>query len=187
MYSHIQVKFAELTLDTYRMMQCLEWEPSGLFYQKQPVQSNENGSTIDHSGASGIIDINLGMDLTDSSLPRNPRKTVLYRPSVTQLIAVSSGSTFSYFDLMHLLCSSQLGFDHGNCLAWSPLLQKSWMLIWRNYLKGLDQLVCIVRGFLIESLSFVCSYRTFLSSKWLTCCNSKLKVNHGSTLLVLMA
>lgn len=94
-YSYIQVKFAELTLDTYRMLQCLEWEPSGLLYQNQSIQSNENGSTIDHSGASGIIDINLGMDLTDSSLPPNPRKAILYRPSVTQFIAVSSGSTFS--------------------------------------------------------------------------------------------
>ncbi|KAF8012252.1 hypothetical protein BT93_I0397 [Corymbia citriodora subsp. variegata] len=87
-YHRNEVKFAELTLDTYRMLQCLEWEPSGLFYQKKSVQSNENGSAIDHSGASGIIDINLGMDLTDSSLPRNPRKAILYRPSVTQLIAV---------------------------------------------------------------------------------------------------
>lgn len=115
MYSHIQVKFAELTLDTYRMLQCLEWEPSGLFYQKQPVQSNENGSVIDHSGTSGVIDINLGMDLTDSSLPRNPRKAILYRPSVTQLIAVSSGSTFHSFGLMHLLCSSRC--IARNCLA----------------------------------------------------------------------
>ncbi|XP_030443939.2 uncharacterized protein LOC115666343 [Syzygium oleosum] len=88
-YHRNEVKFAELTLDTYRMLQCLEWEPSGLFSQKQqPVQSNENGSAVDHSGASAIIDINLGIDLTDSSLPRNPRKAILYRPSVTQLIAV---------------------------------------------------------------------------------------------------
>lgn len=84
-----QVKFAELTLDTFRMMQCLEWEPSGSFYQKKPVESNGNGTSIDHSGASGLIDINLAADMTDPTLPPNPRKAILYRPSVTHLIAVS--------------------------------------------------------------------------------------------------
>lgn len=80
------------------MLQCLEWEPSGSFYQKRPVESicqkypvesNENGTLTDHSGASGVIDINLAADLTDPSLPPNPRKAVLYRPSVTHLLAVS--------------------------------------------------------------------------------------------------
>ncbi|KAJ6289107.1 hypothetical protein OIU76_024995 [Salix suchowensis] len=50
-------------------------------YQKHPVESNENGTVIDHSGAaSGLIDINLAADLTDPTLPPNPRKAVLYRP-----------------------------------------------------------------------------------------------------------
>ncbi|KAJ6737238.1 PROTEIN SCAI [Salix viminalis] len=96
-YHKNEVKFAELTLDTYRMMQCLEWEPSESLYQKRPVESvykkhpvelSENGTVIDHSGASGLIDINLAADLTDPSLPSNPRKAVLYRPSVTYLLAV---------------------------------------------------------------------------------------------------
>ncbi|KAB1200552.1 histone H3.3 [Morella rubra] len=87
-YHRNEVKFAELTLDTFRMMQCLEWEPSGSFYQKKPVESNGNGTSIDHSGASGLIDINLAADMTDPTLPPNPRKAMLYRPSVTHLIAV---------------------------------------------------------------------------------------------------
>ncbi|KAJ6419398.1 hypothetical protein OIU84_029496 [Salix udensis] len=97
-YHRNEVKFAELTLDTYRMMQCIEWEPSGSFfqkhpvesvYQKHPVESNENGTVIDHSGAaSGLIDINMAADLTDPTLPPNPRKAVLYRPSVTHFLAV---------------------------------------------------------------------------------------------------
>lgn len=92
MHSDLQAKFAELTLDTYRMLQCLEWEPSGSFYHKRPVESKENGSFIEHSGASaasGVIDMNLAADMTDPSLPPNPRKAVIYRPSVTHLIAVS--------------------------------------------------------------------------------------------------
>ncbi|XP_022136689.1 protein SCAI isoform X2 [Momordica charantia] len=86
-YHRHEVKFAEITLDTYRMLQCLEWEP-GFFFQKHPVEPNENGATIDHSGASGIIDINLATDISDPSLPPNPKKAILYRPSVTHLIAV---------------------------------------------------------------------------------------------------
>ncbi|KAE8637223.1 hypothetical protein CSA_021618 [Cucumis sativus] len=86
-YHRNEVKFAEITLDTYRMLQCLEWEP-GFFYQKHPVEPNENGAGIDHSGASGIIDINLATDVTDPSLPPNPKKAILHRPSVTHLIAI---------------------------------------------------------------------------------------------------
>ena len=31
-YHRNEVKFSELTLDTFRMLQCLEWEPSDSFY-----------------------------------------------------------------------------------------------------------------------------------------------------------
>ena len=87
------------------MLQCLEWEPSGSFYQKRPVESvyqkrpvesYENGSVTDHSGASGLIDINLAAELTDPTLPPNPRKAVLYRPSVTHLLAVSFEAITQY-------------------------------------------------------------------------------------------
>ena len=71
------------------MLQCLEWELSGSFYQKYPIELHENGAPIDHSAASGIIHMNLAADMTDPTLPLNPRKAILYRPSVTQLIAVS--------------------------------------------------------------------------------------------------
>ncbi|XP_057492692.1 uncharacterized protein LOC130778206 isoform X1 [Actinidia eriantha] len=87
-YHRNEVKFAEFTLDTFRMLQCLEWEPSGSFYQKHPVESRENGASVDHSATSGLIDINFVADMTDPTLPPNPRKAILYRPSVTQLIAV---------------------------------------------------------------------------------------------------
>ncbi|XP_039054082.1 protein SCAI-like [Hibiscus syriacus] len=87
-YHRNEVKFAELTLDAYRMLQCLEWEPSGSFYQKHPAEPKENGGTVDYSGASGLIDMNLAADMTDPTLPPSPRKAILYRPSVTHLIAV---------------------------------------------------------------------------------------------------
>lgn len=87
-YHRNEVKFTEITLDTFRMMQCLEWEPSGSFYQKNPVESHENGALPNQSGTSGLIDINLVADMTDPTLPPNPKKAIFYRPSVTQLIAV---------------------------------------------------------------------------------------------------
>ncbi|GMI99423.1 hypothetical protein like AT4G40050 [Hibiscus trionum] len=87
-YHRNEVKFAELTLDAYRMMQCLEWEPSGSFYQNHPAEPKENGVAADYSAASGLIDMNLAADMTDPTLPPNPRKAILYRPSVTHLIAV---------------------------------------------------------------------------------------------------
>lgn len=88
-YHRNEVKFAELTLDTYRMLQCLEWEPSGSSFQKQQqTVPRENGVPNDYSVSSGLININLAADMTDPNLPPNPRKAILYRSSVTQLIAV---------------------------------------------------------------------------------------------------
>ncbi|XP_071701950.1 uncharacterized protein [Rutidosis leptorrhynchoides] len=88
-YHKNEIKFAEFTIDTFRMLQCLEWEPSGSFYQKQQtVECHENGTSNDQSATSGLIDINLVADMTDPSLPPNPKKAVLYRPSATHLLAV---------------------------------------------------------------------------------------------------
>eukprot|EP00268_Persea_americana_P056583 TRINITY_DN6693_c0_g1_i2.p1 TRINITY_DN6693_c0_g1~~TRINITY_DN6693_c0_g1_i2.p1 ORF type:complete len:570 (+),score=81.38 TRINITY_DN6693_c0_g1_i2:137-1846(+) len=84
-YRRNEVKFTELTLDTFRMLQCLEWEPSGTFYQMRTKESNSNGAFTDQSG---LIDINLAADMTDPTLPPNPRKAILYHPSVTHLISV---------------------------------------------------------------------------------------------------
>ncbi|KAJ7950661.1 Protein SCAI [Quillaja saponaria] len=80
-YHHNEVKFSELTLDTFRMLQCLEWEPSGSFYPS-------SGSKIGQDGASGPSRISCFQDIADPTLPPNPRKAVLYRPSMTQFMAV---------------------------------------------------------------------------------------------------
>eukprot|EP01018_Ginkgo_biloba_P034787 Gb_34688 [translate_table: standard] len=84
-YHHNEIKFAEVTLDTFRMLQCLEWEPSGIFYQMRAVESGINGS---FSGQSGSNRMNPMEDITDPTLPPNPRKAILYRPTVTQFLAV---------------------------------------------------------------------------------------------------
>ncbi|KAL5134254.1 Protein SCAI [Glycine soja] len=76
-----EVKYSELTIDTFRMLQCLEWEPSGLFYQS-------SGSKLSQNGATGTSRISYIQDIADPTLPANPRKAVLYRPSLTHFIAV---------------------------------------------------------------------------------------------------
>lgn len=80
---YLQVKFTDLTLDTFRMLQCLEWEPCGSFAQ------NNGYSAHDESGQNHP---NLLKDLRDAALPLNPLKTVLYRPSVPHFLTVSSVS-----------------------------------------------------------------------------------------------
>ncbi|MED6110107.1 hypothetical protein PIB30_039916 [Stylosanthes scabra] len=76
-----EVKFSDITLDTFRMLQCLEWEPSGSFYQS-------SGSKLSQNGATGASRVNYSQEIADPTLPANPRKAVLYRPSLTHFVAV---------------------------------------------------------------------------------------------------
>ncbi|KAM3275347.1 hypothetical protein ACQJBY_043977 [Aegilops geniculata] len=78
-YYHNEVKFTDLTLDTFRMLQCLEWEPCGSFAQNNGYSAHDEG---------GQNHPNLLKDLRDAALPPNPLKTVLYRPSVPHFLKV---------------------------------------------------------------------------------------------------
>ncbi|XP_024934427.2 uncharacterized protein LOC107429257 isoform X2 [Ziziphus jujuba] len=80
-YHHNEVKFSELTLDTFRMLQCLEWEPSGSFYQSNVSKTAQNGTP-------SPTRTNYSQEISDPTLPPNPRKAVLYRPSLTHFLAV---------------------------------------------------------------------------------------------------
>ncbi|KAF5801122.1 putative protein SCAI [Helianthus annuus] len=75
-YHPNEVKFSELTLDSFRMLQCLEWEPSGSFYKVSGTAS---------TGGQGV---SYSQEISDPTLPPNPRKAVLYRPSITHFLAV---------------------------------------------------------------------------------------------------
>ncbi|KAM0027343.1 putative protein SCAI [Helianthus debilis subsp. tardiflorus] len=75
-YHPNEVKFSELTLDNFRMLQCLEWEPSGSFYKVSGTAS---------TGGQGV---SYSQEISDPTLPPNPRKAVLYRPSITHFLAV---------------------------------------------------------------------------------------------------
>lgn len=63
------------------MLQCLEWEPGGSFYQ--------SNSKLSQNGAPGSSRIGVSQDIVDPTVPANPRKAVLCRPSLTNYIAVS--------------------------------------------------------------------------------------------------
>ncbi|KAG6593771.1 Protein SCAI, partial [Cucurbita argyrosperma subsp. sororia] len=80
-YHHNEVKFSEITLDTFRMIQSLEWEPSGSFYRPNANRSGQ-------SSGSGPSRSNVTQDIVDPTLPSNPRKSLLYRPSLTHFLAV---------------------------------------------------------------------------------------------------
>uniref|UniRef100_A0A0E0DMN9 Uncharacterized protein n=1 Tax=Oryza meridionalis TaxID=40149 RepID=A0A0E0DMN9_9ORYZ len=86
-YRRNEVKFTELTLDTFRMLQCLEWEPTGS-YQIAAKELTENGTISDQSGPSGLIDIHLSSEISDGNLPANPQKAIIYHPTVSHLLAV---------------------------------------------------------------------------------------------------
>ncbi|KAL8253988.1 hypothetical protein R6Q59_032209 [Mikania micrantha] len=75
-YHPNEVKVSELTFDTFRMLQCLEWEPSGSFYKSSGTMS---------TGGQGV---SYSQEISDPTLPPNPRKAVLYRPSITHFLAV---------------------------------------------------------------------------------------------------
>ncbi|XP_051187607.1 uncharacterized protein [Lolium perenne] len=78
-YYHNEVKFTDLTLDTFRMLQCLEWEPCGSFALNNGYSAHDEG---------GQNHPNLLKDLRDAALPPNPLKTVLHRPSVPHFLTV---------------------------------------------------------------------------------------------------
>ncbi|XP_066397456.1 uncharacterized protein [Miscanthus floridulus] len=86
-YRRNEIKFTELTLDTFRMLQCLEWEPTGS-YQIAAKELTENGTVSDQSGPSGLIDIHLSTEISDGSLPSNPQKAIIYHPTAAHLLAV---------------------------------------------------------------------------------------------------
>ncbi|MBA0632888.1 hypothetical protein Godav_001553, partial [Gossypium davidsonii] len=66
-----------------------EWEPSGYLYLSAGGKSGQNGR-FNHS-----------LDIADPTLPPNPRKAVLYRPSLTHFIAafVADFGTAKMLDL----------------------------------------------------------------------------------------
>ncbi|KAF8781092.1 hypothetical protein HU200_001068 [Digitaria exilis] len=115
-YRRNEVKFTELTLDTFRMLQCLEWEPTGS-YQMAGKELTENGTVSDQSGPSGLIDIHLSTEISDGSLPANPQKAVIYHPTVSHLLAVLATICEELSqDSILLIYISASGLEHNNAI-----------------------------------------------------------------------
>ncbi|KAI9095450.1 protein SCAI [Phlyctochytrium arcticum] len=83
-----QIKFSELTLDMYRLLQSLEREPtlphSGIAKPDAP----EDGQTFDKKDEGGLDESAGGAATTEKSTTRrtNPHKYLLYRPTFAQLM-----------------------------------------------------------------------------------------------------
>ncbi|KAH6560057.1 hypothetical protein BASA50_003204 [Batrachochytrium salamandrivorans] len=75
-----QIKFSELTLDMYRVLQSLEREPNSLPNQVRPAvpQGDPMTSTESREGADDV-------DKSTATRRTNPHKYLLYRPTFAQL------------------------------------------------------------------------------------------------------
>eukprot|EP00897_Mesotaenium_endlicherianum_P007816 jgi/Mesen1/7062/ME000369S06385 len=87
-YHPNEVKFSELTLDTFRMLQAVEYEPSGSYARAKDgtiscaAPGGMNGGPPP-ARIGGVED-----NLLDPNLPPNPHKYILYRPNVPKLLLV---------------------------------------------------------------------------------------------------
>jgi len=79
-YHQKEVKFAEVTLDTFRMLQCLEWEPCGSFPLPGVPGFGESAYPNSH--------LKHRQEIRDPALPSNPQKTILSQPLIAQYLLV---------------------------------------------------------------------------------------------------
>ncbi|CAI5933621.1 unnamed protein product [Closterium sp. NIES-65] len=89
----LEVKLSEVTLDAFRMLQAVEWLPSGFFLpSKQGGVATQGFTATGGAGGGGGEGPRLvggaEENVVDPSLPPNPHKYVLHRPSVPHLLMV---------------------------------------------------------------------------------------------------
>ncbi|KAI3681399.1 hypothetical protein L6452_36194 [Arctium lappa] len=132
-YHPNEIKFSELTLDNFRMLQSLEWEPSGSFYKSSAITPTVTGTTGGQNGGlSGSSRISYSQEISDPTLPPNPRKAILYRPSITHFLAVLAtvceelppdGVLLLYVSAPeYIVNSAQPNTMHSNAASTSPSL-----------------------------------------------------------------
>lgn len=99
-----QIKFSELTLDMYRMLQSLEREPFNIHPsatakkqtdtntadKKEVVALKEDQNIVNNNTKSTSSTTNLNGNLDKSNKRSNPHKYLLYRPSLSQLMVYIS-------------------------------------------------------------------------------------------------
>ncbi|GAA5798761.1 hypothetical protein HPULCUR_004167 [Helicostylum pulchrum] len=97
-----QIKFSELTLDMYRMLQSLEREPYVLHPSTTTKNTKSNDTNANESIAGSVKEeqsttvatkstgTNLGANTNPSNKRSNPHKYLLYRPSLSQLMVYIS-------------------------------------------------------------------------------------------------
>ncbi len=132
-----QVKFSELTLDTFRMLQALEWEPSGSLYRMRTGMTG--GNRVGSSSNVGVVE-----EIADPSLPPNPHKYILYRPTVQHLLLVRRKCNSNYYGL---------SFLRKKLLSQRPVLWISATVIFRLiWMVVLNQVASVVIVYLVFTI-----------------------------------
>lgn len=113
-----QVKFSELTLDMYRMMYSLEREPSDLASQSPSIGILGGGNAGAHGGnaASGPSTTPRKNKPNGSGL--NPKKFLLYRPTVSQVLLYLASAQRELHDvgvlMLYISADGEAAKHHGS-------------------------------------------------------------------------
>ncbi|OAD02142.1 hypothetical protein MUCCIDRAFT_40549, partial [Mucor lusitanicus CBS 277.49] len=114
-----QIKFSELTLDMYRMLQSLEREPFVLHPSVAAATKNKSTETSDKTKEASKDE--QGNPAAEKMLKRsNPHKYLLYRPSLSQLLVYISTAFKDTSDnsaLLLYLSADGFGANSGGTIA----------------------------------------------------------------------
>ncbi|KAL6130356.1 hypothetical protein ACLB2K_068736 [Fragaria x ananassa] len=126
-YHHNEVKFSEITLDTFRMLQCLEWEPSGSFYQPNAINGVQKGET-----AAMLLSSSFSYQASGVGSFRQPSGSLftLFLTAPMQAFCLLLGMSGADIDMdiynkAEKLLSSSLS-DWGSTLATSDTIDPVW-------------------------------------------------------------
>jgi hypothetical protein len=113
-----QVKFSELTLDMYRMMYCLEREPIAKTDPLSPSASS--------SGQTGQSSQGVGTPRSKRPALTNPKKYLLYRPTVSQVLLYLASAQRELYDngvlLLYISADGEESKGENGSTASSPMV-----------------------------------------------------------------
>ncbi len=103
------------------MLQALEWEPSGSLYRMRTGMTG--GNRVGSSSNVGVVE-----EIADPSLPPNPHKYILYRPTVQHLLLVRRKCNSNYYGLS-FLCKELLSHWLVLWISATVIFRLIWMVV----------------------------------------------------------